>query len=151
MTKPGQKIEGGTVVIKDGLILSVGKNVTIPANAKVVKSDSMYVYAGFIDGLSHIGIPKPDPKKNPVKPPKVPGQATYKQAGIQPHVTVKEVLNPKDKSISDMRKLGYTVAHVVPRGQMLPGSGALISLNGTNADQMILRDKVSLFFTIIWC
>lgn len=69
---PGRKIEMGTVVLKDGLIISVGKNVTIPADAIVLKADSMYVYAGFIDGLSHVGIPKP--KEEPNGPPRPKGK-----------------------------------------------------------------------------
>src|SRR6188474_1836883 len=53
---PGRKIDMGTVVLKDGLIISVGKNVSIPADAIILKADSMYVYAGFIDGLSRAGV-----------------------------------------------------------------------------------------------
>ncbi|MFN7118663.1 MAG: amidohydrolase, partial [Saprospiraceae bacterium] len=50
--KPGQVITAGMVLVKDGLIQEVGKTVTIPADAEVINADSMYVYAGFIDGLS---------------------------------------------------------------------------------------------------
>ena len=58
--QPGQMIERGTVIIKDGLIEAVGQNVDIPVNAKVIDADSMYVYPGFIDGASHTGVTKPD-------------------------------------------------------------------------------------------
>src|SRR5688572_29059358 len=54
---PGKKIDRGTIVLKDGLILSVGKTAAaIPPEAVVIKADSMYVYAGFIDGLSRTGV-----------------------------------------------------------------------------------------------
>ena len=56
---PGRNIEMGTVVIRDGLITAVGKNVVIPADASLLKADSMYMYAGFIDGLSRAGVMKP--------------------------------------------------------------------------------------------
>jgi imidazolonepropionase-like amidohydrolase len=49
---PGRRIDMGTVVIKDGLITSVGKGVAIPGDAIVIKADSMYVYAGFIVPVS---------------------------------------------------------------------------------------------------
>ena len=52
---PGRKIDMGTVVIKNGLITAVGKGVAIPGEAIVIKADSMYIYAGFIDGLSRKG------------------------------------------------------------------------------------------------
>ena len=56
---PGRKIEKGTVVMKDGLITAVGAGVVIPPEAIVIKADSMFVYAGFIDGLSRTGVTKP--------------------------------------------------------------------------------------------
>src|SRR5690349_15464005 len=83
---PGRKIDMGTVVLKDGLILSVGKNVSIPADAVVLKADSMYVYAGFIDGLSRVGIPKPKEDPNPPPRPKDPGNPKPEEAGITPQV-----------------------------------------------------------------
>jgi imidazolonepropionase-like amidohydrolase len=146
--KPGQMIEVGTVVVKDGLIHAVGTNVSIPANAKVLKADSMYVYAGFIDGMSHVGIPKPESKEgdgNRRRRESNSANPTYERAGIQPQIQARDVLSAKDKSISEMRKLGFTAAHAVPRGKMLPGSGALILLSGETADEMVLKSGVSLF------
>lgn len=144
ITKPGEKIESATVVIKDGLIHAAGKNVSIPANAKVIKADSMYVYAGFIDGLSHTGVAKPEKPKNAPKV-KNPGDANYQQSGIQPHLKVRNAISVKEKSIADMRKLGFTAAHVVPHGRMFPGSGAVVVLDGAVADDMIVKEDVSLF------
>ncbi len=147
--KPGQVLSLGTVVIKNGLIESVGTNVSIPFNAKVLKADSMYVYAGFIDGLSHVGIPIPETKSNQGgrrnMREKDAANPTYEKAGIQPHLAIRDLLNPKDKSITDMRKLGFTAAHVVPRGNMLPGGGSLILLNGKKADDFVFQDELSMF------
>src|ERR1041385_9181745 len=56
---PGRKIDMGVVLIKDGLITGAGKGLAIPSDAVVIKADSMYVYAGFIDGLSRTGVTKP--------------------------------------------------------------------------------------------
>ncbi|MBX2878042.1 MAG: amidohydrolase family protein [Saprospiraceae bacterium] len=155
VTEPGKMIEGATVVVKDGLILAVGKNVKIPIDAQVVKADSMYIYAGFIEGLSHTGIPKAEAQQGgrggrggggPQAPQvKDPGSPPNDLAGITPEKNLAESLKPNDKSISDMRKLGFTAANVVPSGQMLPGQGALILLHGDNADKMILKDQTSFF------
>lgn len=152
VTEPGKMIEGATVVIKDGLILAVGKNVKIPIDAQVVKADSMYIYAGFIEGLSHTGIPKAEAQQGgrggggPQAPQvKDPGSPPNALAGITPEKQLAESLKPNEKSIADMRKLGFTAANVVPSGQMLPGQGALILLHGDNADKMILKDQTSFF------
>ena len=55
VVSPGKRIDRGTVVVRDGLIIAVGPRVTIPGDALIIKADSMYVYAGFIDGYSHGG------------------------------------------------------------------------------------------------
>lgn len=151
VTEPGKMIEGATVIIKDGLILAIGKNVKIPIDAQVVKADSMYIYAGFIEGLSHTGIPKAEPQQGgrgggPQSPQvRDPGSPPNDLAGITPEKKLGESLKAKDKSIADMRKLGFTAANVVPDGQMLPGQGALIMLHGDNADKMILKDNTAFF------
>src|SRR5688500_10278800 len=49
ISSPGTQIDHATVVVKNGLIQAVGKNVSIPSEAVVIKGDSLYVYAGFID------------------------------------------------------------------------------------------------------
>ena len=146
--KPGQMIEVGNVIIKDGLIEAVGKDVVIPLNAMVLEADSMYVYPGFIDGMSYIGVTKPEKKEESEGRPrrdKNSANPTYERAGIQPEIQLRDRLSASDKSIADMRKLGFTAAHVVPRGKMLPGQGALILLNGKKADDLIVKEKVSLF------
>ncbi|MEM6697199.1 MAG: amidohydrolase, partial [Bacteroidota bacterium] len=146
---PGKVIEGGTLVVKDGLIQAVGKNVTIPFDAKKVKADSMYVYAGFIDGASHVGIPKVENKEEGRRRNrseiKNPGNPPNEKAGIQPERPVRDVLNAGEKSISDMRKLGFTTAHVVPDGKMLPGKGAIVMLAGESVNDMILMENTALF------
>ncbi|NRB47699.1 MAG: amidohydrolase family protein [Saprospiraceae bacterium] len=157
VTEPGKMIEGATIVIKDGLISAIGKNVKIPIDAQVLKADSMYIYAGFIEGLSHTGIPKAEAQSGrggrgggPQAPQvKDPGSPPNDLAGITPEKNLAASLKPSDKSIADMRKLGFTAANVVPNGQMLPGQGALVLLHGDNADKMILKDQTAFFSQLV--
>ncbi|MEM7375234.1 MAG: amidohydrolase family protein [Bacteroidota bacterium] len=149
---PGKQLDQGTILIKDGLIVSVGSDVDIPGEAQVIKVDSMYVYAGFIDGMSHTGIPKPKAASAQQTGNRSRGQSRSdsanppnKDAGIQPEQDVKDVLDPKDGSIGALRKLGFTAAHVVPRGKMLPGTGSIILLTGNSPDEMVFRAQSSLF------
>ena len=141
---PGRKIEMGMVVLKNGLIHAVGKNIPIPADAIVIKADSMYVYAGFIDGLSHAGIPKPKEESNRERP-KDPGNPPPDRAGITPQNSVREVLNPADKTVEELRSVGFAASHVVPYGGMLPGNGSIILLGGTAADGMIVQQSTSFY------
>lgn len=143
---PGRKIDMGTVILKDGLILSVGKNVTIPADAIIIKADSMYVYAGFIDGLSRVGVTKPkEEPQGQQQPPKDRGNPKPEEAGITPQQDVRTSLNHTDKSIEELRNVGFTTTHVVPYGGMMPGNGAIVLLGGKSADEMVLVSKSSFF------
>ena len=141
---PGRKIDMGTVVIKDGLIVSVGKSVSIPPEAIVIKADSMYVYAGFIDGLSRVGLTKPKEEERGQRA-KDPGNPKPEEAGITPQNDVRPSLNPSEKSIEELRNLGFTAAHVVPYGGMMSGNGSIILLGGKSADEMVLVNKSSFY------
>ena len=141
---PGDVLEGATIVLRDGLIEAVGANVDVPYDAHRIAGDSLTVYAGFIDGLSHVGVETPDldtseDVDNPDDPP-------MDRAGIQPGRSVRAMLVPDDGSVGDLREVGFTTAHVVPEGQMLPGTGAVIQLAGQSGDAMILADVSSTFF-----
>jgi imidazolonepropionase-like amidohydrolase len=143
---PGRTVDKGTVVIKDGLIKAVGKNIAVPPEAIVLKGDSLYVYAGFIDGLSHAGVSKPNNEnRDRVKDP---GNPPPDRAGITPQTDVRNFLNPSDKTVEELRALGFTAAHVVPHGGMLPGTGALVWLGGRSADDMVLQSQTSFFSTL---
>jgi imidazolonepropionase-like amidohydrolase len=141
---PGRKLEQATVVVKDGLIIAVGKNVPIPPEAIVIKGDSLHVYAGFIDGLSRVGVVKPKEETNRERP-KDPGNPAPEAAGITPQNDVRAYLNPADKTVEDLRALGFTAAQVVPYGNMLPGSGAIIQLTGKTSDAMVLAGRSAMF------
>jgi len=145
---PGRKIDQGTVVITDGLISAAGKNVTIPPAATIIKGDSLYVYAGFIDGLSHPGVIKPKEENNRERV-KDPGNPAPERAGITPQTDVRYSLNPDERTIEDLRALGFTAANVVPYGGMLPGNGAIILLSAKKtADQLVLVPKSALYSTL---
>jgi len=141
---PGKIIEGGAVLIKDGIIQQVGSAVKIPYDAEVIKADSMYVYAAFIDGLSHAGVKK---EENNEERPKVrfPGDPPDEVAGITPGKEVATLYDAKESSVSKMREAGYGIAHVVPRGKMLPGYGSIVSLSGNADKNTMLMENVSLF------
>ncbi|CAM3342063.1 amidohydrolase family protein [Rhodothermus bifroesti] len=142
---PGRIIPQGTVVLRNGLIEAVGPNVSVPPDAFVIQGDSLVVYAGFIDGLSHVGIPAPKQEETPPQRSANPGNPPPERAGLTPERDVRVLLKPDDPSVEQLRRAGFTLAHVVPREGMLPGRGALVLLRGSSADAMIYRSDASLF------
>ncbi|NNE71204.1 MAG: amidohydrolase [Rhodothermales bacterium] len=148
VTAPGQSIDGATVVIRDGLITDVGIGVAIPYDARVIEADSMYVYAGFIDALSYVGQEPPRQNQgggNNQNQVADRGNPPFDRAGLEPYLDVRDKLDATHSSIEALRNQGFTAAHAVPRGRMLPGSGAVVLLQGDTADEMILAADVSMF------
>src|SRR4051812_4056621 len=52
VTAPGRIIENATIVIRDGIITSVGVNVAVPRGAAVWDAIDRTIYAGFIDAYA---------------------------------------------------------------------------------------------------
>ncbi|GAB4330761.1 MAG: amidohydrolase family protein [Flammeovirgaceae bacterium] len=140
---PGKKIEKGSILIKNGLIAAVGKDIKIPTNAHIIEADSMFVYAGFIDGFSQMGV-KEEKKEGDTGKPKNPGNPSNEQAGVQPEVSVSNLLDNKNANLETMRKLGFTTAHVFPKGRFLAGKGALILTAAESSDKLIVKNESSM-------
>lgn len=142
--KPGTVLPNTSILIKDGMIKSVGPNIPIPFDAEVIDADSMYVYAGFIDACSHAGVAKIEKKDRP----KVdnPGNPPKGLAGITPQHTVRSAIGGKlDNSMGELRDLGFGFVHVVPRGRMLPGQGSVLSTGDLKPSESIVKENVSEF------
>lgn len=141
---PGEVIDRGSIVIRNGLIAAVGQNARAPSDAQRIAGDSLVVYAGFIDGLSSTGIPSSDQAGRTQVQVERPGDPPYEAAGIQPQRQAARMLSATDASIGALRNAGYAAAHVVPEGRMMPGIGALVLLGGTDAGRMVLDADASL-------
>jgi imidazolonepropionase-like amidohydrolase len=141
---PGRVMEGGTVLIKDGLITAVGKSVNIPVGAYQIDGTGMYVYPGFIDGFSQVGVKRAE---NPERPRDLkPSDPPNEFAGITPQNHVRDYLEPSSKGFDDMRKAGFTAGQVAPNGRMLPGKSAVILFSDKpHADHLIVKNDVAMF------
>ncbi|MGH9811453.1 MAG: hypothetical protein ACRD9W_30160 [Terriglobia bacterium] len=53
---PGQVIESGTLVIRDGVIEAVGEEVEPPADARVWDVSGKTLYPGFIDAFGELSV-----------------------------------------------------------------------------------------------
>src|SRR5579871_1659795 len=58
--KPGKVLPNATVIIRDGLIESVGTDAKVPADARTWDMKGLTVYAGFIDPYLSLGAKAPE-------------------------------------------------------------------------------------------
>jgi hypothetical protein len=141
---PGAEIKAATIIISNGLITAIGTDVAIPGNAQMIDGTDLYIYPGFIDGMSYTGAKRPE---NPERPDNLftPDPPNF-YAGITPELSVLGQLDGESNSISNLRKAGFTMSHTVPYGRMLPGTGSLIFLNdATHPDEILYAENVSMY------
>ncbi len=147
VTQPGAAPYFGTVLLQDGRIAAVGTDLRLPPTARIVDCDSMFVYAGFISGLSHLAQKEQEEAETASRRESStpPGQASPGEGGIQPQRKASDMLDPASAEIASFREAGFTIAHTVPQAGMLPGQGALILLHGNRPEQMLIQDQTAMF------
>jgi imidazolonepropionase-like amidohydrolase len=132
----GPRIENGTVLIRDGRIVAVGANVTIPADAQRVDARGKWVTPGFINsattlGLSEAGSPQFSGGYND-------GSANA-SGGISAAFEAWKGLNPANTLFGPARAEGVTTVLVAPNGGMVAGKAALIDLVEARTPAEMLR------------
>ena len=134
----GPPIERGTVLIRDGKIVAVGTDVTVPADVQRVDATGRIVTPGLINAATQIGIVE------------IGAVAVTREArprgreGIAAAYTVWEGLNPASVMIPPARSAGITTVLIAPQGGLISGQAAMLQLvEGTAAD-MVMRSPVAM-------
>lgn len=123
-------LEGGTILIKEGKIAAIGKNVSIPASARVIDASKFTVMPGLIDAFTNLGASDIMSQNNDYEEGTSP---------VTPHMRIIDSIYPENRFISLARKTGITTVLCAPgEGNLISGQSALIHLSGHNVDDMII-------------
>jgi imidazolonepropionase-like amidohydrolase len=151
-------IERGTVVMRDGLIVAVGANVSAPADARIIDGAGLNIYPGVIDANTSLGIPAPAATPPPTggrgaalllvqqqTPQSAPGAApnSTQPVGLQPEITAADLVRAGGDQFDAAHNAGITAALTAPREGIFIGQSAFINLAGDTPQQMILRAPVA--------
>ncbi|HSG80920.1 MAG TPA: amidohydrolase, partial [Gemmatimonadota bacterium] len=150
VTVSGSIIEGGTVVIANGLIAAVGTNVTVPPEAWVIDGEGLTVYPGLIDGLTDVGLPQPEAGAGaraadgtggaqaaaPQGPEDRPATFSWRAAA--------DDLTTDDSRIASWREGGFTTVMSVPSDGLVTGQGAVLDLRNGRAEEMVVKTPAAL-------
>jgi imidazolonepropionase-like amidohydrolase len=140
--KPGTVIPKTNILLRDGIIKGIGPTLTPPFDAKIIKADSMYVYAAFVDAMSDVGIKKAETtRRDPNAPRPSVSNPTLEQSGVTPQRSIVDVFKNTESSVTDLRNIGYGVAHVMPDGLMLPGKTSVFTLSKNKTSDLAAIKK----------
>lgn len=124
VTAPGQVIERGTLVMRDGLIVAVGPDLAVPADARVWDGAGLTVYAGLID--AHVTLA--DPASGAVSKP-APRGAAADLASVRPEFRAITALPLSKDQLEAYRAAGFAAAQVVPLRGIVKGTSAVVGLS----------------------
>jgi imidazolonepropionase-like amidohydrolase len=133
--KPDQKLEDATIVIRDGKIVDVGKG-SAPAGATVIDGKGKVVTAGLIESSSMLGLIEID----------LEGGGNDGRFGTSPtevHAGYRasDAFDHRSAAIAVARGGGVTSAVIGPRGGLVAGQAAFVSLGTSVAP---LRTNVAM-------
>ena len=121
-------IPRGTVVIAAGRIAAVGPDAAVPAGAMQVPCAGGTVYPGLFDSGARVGLQEIGAASVTVDLDEI-GEVT-------PQMRALTAVNPSSVHIPVTRLSGVTTVLTRPRGGLMPGTAALISMLGYTPAEM---------------
>lgn len=140
VTVSGPTLSRATIVVRDGLIESIGENAKVPADARVIDGTGLTVYPGLFDTYSSLGIPARQAAAQTT-----PGQAAQAQSnsnypdGLRPDDNVFNLLRAGETQFETNRNAGFTTVLTVGRDGIFNGQSAIINLAGDSVSAMVVR------------
>ncbi len=149
---PGDKVlPKATVVVRDGVIVDVGPDAKVPADAVVIDGADFTIYPGLIDagGLrgydaamrrSAGGPPSPDDLASDI----LAATKADNRRGLTPEFEVHTALKTDEDAHLPWRRLGFTMELAIPEGGILSGRSTLLSLNSQVPRTSVVKPVVAL-------
>jgi imidazolonepropionase-like amidohydrolase len=117
-----------TVIIRDGMIESVGPDIPVPGDAEVIDCEGLRIYPGMIDGGTYLGLSEIGSDSR---------TQDYNEVGdVIPQMKALTAVNPTSALIPVTRVNGVTTVLAAPSGGLLSGTAALMNLQGYTPHQM---------------
>lgn len=135
---PDKVIKEGSVLINEGKIAQVGKDIAVPAGAKVIEAGGRFIIPGMIDAHCHTGV-------------FADGVGWEKSDGnemtdpITPHLRAIDAIHPDDMAFKDLREAGVTTINTGPgSANVIGGQTVVIKTCGKTVDEMLVCAPVAM-------
>ncbi|RYG48739.1 hypothetical protein EON79_03575 [bacterium] len=144
------KIENGTVVVRDGTIVAVGKDLKAPDFARVIDAKGQWVFPGFIDAHSNLGVTPP-----PISADADGGrdQSTYaypnmreaNRRGIRSELRGADLIALTVPQLQAERRAGFVALNLTAGGNLFNGAGSVVALTGGPRRQTVIAGDTGQF------
>lgn len=137
-TMKDEIIENGSILIKDGKIEGVGKEIKVEDDVKIIDAGGRMVTPGFVEAHCHLGMWEDSigfegSDGNEITDP------------ITPQLRAIDAINPMDITFKEACEAGITTAVTGPgSANVIGGTFVAIKTYGHRIDDMILKDPVAM-------
>ena len=130
-TVSGPVIENGSVLMRNGKIIGVGKNLAAPDGYRVIDITGKDVYPGMIDAASRLGLETNSREE----------ASDAEELGlINPQLRAVTAVNPSSEQIPAARFNGVTSVIEMPEGDLISGQMSIVHLDesGSNSAMTVM-------------
>lgn len=118
----GPELESATILVRDGRIVAVGKDVEVPFDAKVIDATGRTVMPAFVEAHSFRGMDRPNERM-----PSVPFVSTF------------DAINPVDLYFEDCLRQGIATVGVMPGNDtLIGGQGCVVRPGAGTVEEMLV-------------
>jgi len=129
-------IEEGTVLVRDGRVERVGRDLAVPDGYTRVDASGRHVWPGLICAGTSLGLGEIGAVAATIDRAEI--------GGVQPDVRAATAYHPDSAHIPVARVNGVTSALVVPSGGSISGQASLLALEGWTTSEALVRDPLAL-------
>jgi imidazolonepropionase-like amidohydrolase len=142
-------LSSASMIIKDGKIIAVGKDIKIPQDAVTIDCKGRYIYPSFIDIYSDYGMPAPQTGTGGFNffGPTQFNSATKGAYGwnqsIKSEVDAYRLFAKDEAKANSLRELGFGTVLTHVKDGIARGTGSLVTLADDNENFSIIKEKAS--------
>ncbi|SEC87805.1 Imidazolonepropionase [Tenacibaculum sp. MAR_2009_124] len=138
-------LKKGTLLIKDGKVVNVGKSISIPKEAHIIDLNGKSIYPSFIDVYSDFGIKKIKSSFNFRERPQYDAgrKGYYWNDHIRPDIDAFEQFSFDNKKAQELVKLGFGTVNTHVDDGIMQGNGILVTLNTKSNNAYRILNKKS--------
>ncbi len=123
ITLDGEPIENGTIVIENGRITAVGKDIKYPWNAEVKEYPNSVAFPGFVEALTNSGMDRAN-----------------ENIDVAAFLNVKDSIDPVSFYFEDSLRSGVTTLNVQQGGScVVGGMGYIVKPVGMTVEEMTVQ------------
>ena len=143
------RIEGATLLIRDGIVEVCGLKATLPGDAVVIDCSGKNIYPAFIDlYATGYGLPAQPARQGPVGRGQQTSTSGTKGAfawneALKPEFSAAENFSVDAKTAEELRKLGFGAVLTHQADGISRGTGTFVSLGSDPEQEVILSTTAS--------